>query len=356
MDQSLRLISATGGGRDAGQRPPDIKLQRVQFTDMIEHLFEPPTDEIYPTKEELICKIPLVLCTPRFILVPRTRIQCPAHDPIDVIAATLFMLENPTCTNQQLIEIIKTPSFRQGGFILQNEKIADFYTQGFAEIDMVARSQVITPDNNNQSNFVIKFTGIPYLSFSHIICRRIRTLMNGGKLPGVYDAWVQSDVNEALTVCVSVIPSYQAQIYNIIQDIYQKSSIRRQMPMSMYACMPGEEHGQHWDLQKLLTCWMKQRIKQIQQQQQCQSEQDAKQKIIQELQCLKQILIQQHGYSENRKIIGECQQACLLGLPEDMRQVVDKRLENQLKIDSWQSQKTLYVLRHTIQTMYQSAN
>jgi len=66
----------------------------------------------------------------------------PTHNPGEVIDATIYRIDNPTCTVDDLMKIIKGPDFPTGGIIDDKKALHDLYATGKASFYVYSKAEI----------------------------------------------------------------------------------------------------------------------------------------------------------------------------------------------------------------------
>ena len=83
----------------------------------------------------------------------------PPHNLEEMCNAAIYRLENPNCSLDELLEIVKAPDFPTGGIIYKSSGIRDIYETGKGKIEIASKFS-INKENKNYNEIII--TEIPY--------------------------------------------------------------------------------------------------------------------------------------------------------------------------------------------------
>jgi DNA gyrase subunit A len=81
--------------------------------------------------------------------------EIPSHNLYDVIEQTIYQIDNPSCTIEDLVNILKAPDFNAGGYIVNPQDMVKMYTDGEGKVIMRGKYHIEDDDK-------IVFTEIPY--------------------------------------------------------------------------------------------------------------------------------------------------------------------------------------------------
>ena len=105
----------------------------------------------------------------------------PPHNLIEVIDATVHLIDSPEATPDDLMRFVHGPDFPTGGLILGRQGIMDAYRTGRGSIKIRARAEI--EENKNGVSIVV--TELPYQSSVSAIETRVHELSNSKELEGI---------------------------------------------------------------------------------------------------------------------------------------------------------------------------
>lgn len=114
----------------------------------------------------------------------------PPHNVEELIAATIFLIDTPTASIDQLMEMMPAPDFPTGGVICGYRGIKEAYHTGRGKLLLRGVMRVEDTDNDRQR---IVIDEIPYNVNKSILIQRIADLVNEKVLPGIADIRDESD-------------------------------------------------------------------------------------------------------------------------------------------------------------------
>ena len=103
----------------------------------------------------------------------------PPHNLTEVIDGIIFRMENPDCTTDDLMTIIKGPDFPTSAIIYGTKGIRDAYETGKVRVYVRARGRV------EEENRRIVFTEIPYMVNKSMLVESIANLVKEKKIEGI---------------------------------------------------------------------------------------------------------------------------------------------------------------------------
>lgn len=106
----------------------------------------------------------------------------PPHNLAEIIDATVYLIDNPEATPEELMRFVQGPDFPTGGLIFGRQGIHDAYRTGKGSIKMRAVADIETTKTGGNR---IVVTEIPYQTSVEQIERKIAELVNGKLLDGI---------------------------------------------------------------------------------------------------------------------------------------------------------------------------
>lgn len=121
--------------------------------------------------------------------------KVPAHNPRQVMAACRALLADPDLSDDALIELLPGPDWGSGGSVVGSAGLRDYVTTGKGSFTVRGRVEV---DGRS-----VVITELPPGVASSTVQERIRSLVDGGDLPGVADMSDLTDRRNGLRIVVT---------------------------------------------------------------------------------------------------------------------------------------------------------
>ena len=121
--------------------------------------------------------------------------KVPAHNPREVMAACRALLAKPTLSDDALMELLPGPDWGCGGSVIGSDGLRDYVTTGKGSFTVRGK---VTVDGRN-----VVITALPPGVASSTVQERIRSLIDGGDLPGVADMSDLTDRRNGLRIVVT---------------------------------------------------------------------------------------------------------------------------------------------------------
>lgn len=123
----------------------------------------------------------------------------PPHNINEIIKATIYCIDHPECSVEDLMKIVKGPDFPTGGIIQGLEGIKDAYRTGRGKISIVSKTEVV--EEKNLYKLVI--TEIPYETNKAVLVKKMSDIVTQKNVDGVIDIRDESD-RDGLRIVVDI--------------------------------------------------------------------------------------------------------------------------------------------------------
>jgi DNA gyrase subunit A len=157
----------------------------------------------------------------------------PPHNLTEVVAGTVFALDNPEMPSAELLEklltIIKGPDFPTKGLIVGRQGIEDAYRTGRGSIQM--RAVVEIEEINKRTCLVV--TELPYQVNPDNLALKIAELVKDGKIKGIAD--VRDEGNERLGQRLVIVLRNDAVPKVVLNNLYKQTQLQDSFGANMLA-------------------------------------------------------------------------------------------------------------------------
>jgi len=154
--------------------------------------------------------------------------QIPPHNLRELIQATLYLMDHPDATAEELLPFIPGPDFPTGGIIVGEDGIKQAYKTGEGKLKVRARAFV------EDGRIVI--TEIPYQVRKSTILEAIAAKVKAGDLEGIADLRDESD-REGLRVVVEL--KRGADGHRLLRKLYRLTPLERTFSCHFLVIMDG---------------------------------------------------------------------------------------------------------------------
>lgn len=155
----------------------------------------------------------------------------PPHNLGEVIDATVYRMDHPDCTVNDLMNYIKGPDFPTSGIIYGVNGIKEAYLTGKGRIMVRARARV------EEEHHRIIVTEIPYGVNKSMLCRAIADLVNEKRIEGITGLRDESG-REGMRIVIEYRRDANGEI--ILKQLYKYSQLEDTCAVNMLALVNGE--------------------------------------------------------------------------------------------------------------------
>jgi len=152
----------------------------------------------------------------------------PPHNLIEVIDATIALINNPECTIEELLSIIKGPDFPTGGIVLDLDGITNAFTTGRGKITV--RSKVENIKEKGKVSLIV--SEIPYDVLKTNIVKKIDEIRLERKIEGILEVRDESD-KEGLRIAIDLKKESNAEV--ILNYLYKNTDLQVSYNYNMIA-------------------------------------------------------------------------------------------------------------------------
>ena len=157
----------------------------------------------------------------------------PPHNLGEVIDATVYFLEHPEATPDELMQFVKAPDFPTGGLILGRAGILDAYRTGRGSVKMRAVAE-IQEARGGRNQIVV--TEIPYQTSVEGILTKIADALDSGDLSGIDNADNLSAGDETKLV---ITLKRDANANVVLNNLYKFTPMQTSFGVHMLALVDG---------------------------------------------------------------------------------------------------------------------
>jgi len=237
MNVPLVTMHGNNGSIDddpaAAMRYTEARLAKVSQT-MLEEIKEdtvsyaPNFDDTELEPTVLAAKFPLLLVNGATGIAAGYATNIPPHNFEEVINATIYRLTNPTCSDDDILDIIKGPDFPTSAIVQGEKEIQKALKTGRGRVLIKSKVDIIENKSINQ----IIVTEIPYETIKVNIVKKIIDLSLSKKIDGITEVRDESDRN-GLKIVIDVKKDADAQ--NILNFLYKNTELQTYYNYNMVA-------------------------------------------------------------------------------------------------------------------------
>lgn len=178
----------------AAMRYTEVRLAKV--TQIMEDDLDKDTVEMAPNfddteKEPTVLPVPfpVMLVNGATGIAAGYATNMPPHNLSEVVDATIYRLQNPKCSLDEMIEYIPGPDFPTGGVVQGAEGIKEAFETGHGRVVVRAKVEIVKEKGNPQ----IVITEIPYEVVKSELVRKMDEIRISKEIDGIVDVRDESD-------------------------------------------------------------------------------------------------------------------------------------------------------------------
>ncbi|MMZ55262.1 DNA gyrase subunit A [compost metagenome] len=157
----------------------------------------------------------------------------PPHNLTEVINGVLHLIENPDCSNRDLMELITGPDFPTGALIMGRGGIRRAYETGRGSVIIRAKAEI--EENGNKVRIIV--SEIPYQVNKARLIEKIAELVREKKLEGITDLRDESDRN-GMRIVIDLRRDVNPQI--VLNNLYKHTAMQTSFGINMLALVNNE--------------------------------------------------------------------------------------------------------------------
>ena len=138
------------------------------------------------------------------------------HNLSEIIEATIYRIENPKCTLDDILEIVPGPDFPTGGIVQGRDGIRDAFETGKGKVVLRAKTEVLTQRLVHQ----IVITEIPYEVVKSKLVMKLDEIRLSKEVDGIVDVRDETDRN-GMRIVVDIRKDVDV---NMILNYFYKNS------------------------------------------------------------------------------------------------------------------------------------
>ena len=244
QDFSLRYPLVEGHGNfgnvdgdgAAAYRYTEARMSRIANYMMsdIEKKVVPMTRNFDNTRDEptvLPSRFPNVLVNGAVGIAVGMATNIPPHNLSEVIDGTIYRMENPECSVDELMEFIKGPDFPTSAIIYGSRGIREAYETGRGKVYVRARATI--EDDHRR----IIFTEIPYMVNKSMLIESMANLVKDKKIEGI-TALRDESGRGGMRIVVEYRKDANAEV--ILNQLYKFSQLQSTCSINMLVIDGGE--------------------------------------------------------------------------------------------------------------------
>lgn len=232
-------FGSVDGDGAAAMRYTEVRMTKLTH-EMIRDIekdtvdFSPNFDESLKEPNVLPCRFPNLLVNGSSGIAVGMATNMPPHNLTEVINALDYMIDNPDCSLDELMQFIKGPDFPTGATIMGISGIRDAYETGRGLITLRAKAEIETT-SKGKNRIIIK--EIPYQVNKAKLIKKIAELVRDKEIDGITDIRDESDRN-GMRIVVELRRDANPKV--ILNQLYKKTQMQTTFGVINLALVDGE--------------------------------------------------------------------------------------------------------------------
>jgi DNA gyrase subunit A len=231
-------VGSVDGDSPAAMRYVEARLATI--TDSILVDIDKQTVDFMPNFDETLWE-PTVLpaCLPNLLVNGSSGIavgmatNIPPHNLSEVVDAISLVIDNPDCSIEELMRIIKGPDFPTGGIICGRDGIKESHRTGRGLLKLRAKAAVESLKSGKEQ---IVVTELPYQVNKASLIESIATLVQDKRIEGISDLRDESD-KEGVRIVVELKRDQEAEL--VLNRLFKHTQMETTFGVIMLALVEG---------------------------------------------------------------------------------------------------------------------
>lgn len=204
----------------------DLKLDTVDYV--------PTYDEVRTEPVVLPSRFPNLLVNGASGIAVGMATSIPPHNLREVCQAIIRVIDDPSVTLEELMDIVPGPDFPTGGIVCGRMGIYQGYRTGRSTIVVRARCKI--EEVRNRSRIVIQ--EIPFQQARDRVVEKIAQLVSQGKVKGISGIRDESDLKEPVRIVIEVKQGHDPDV--LLNQLYQFTSLQDTFSIIFLALVDGK--------------------------------------------------------------------------------------------------------------------
>jgi DNA gyrase subunit A len=246
QDFSLRypLVDGQGNfGSVDGDRPAQMRYTECRMATIAEELLKDINkdtvnfiDNYDASRKEpqvLPAALPQLLINGAVGIAVGMATNIPPHNVGEIIDALVYLIDNPDCEIEELLNFIKGPDFPTGGVAYSKRDILEAYATGRGRVVTRAKCEI---QETKKECFKIVVSEITYQSNKASTIAKIASLVKEGRIEGIKDIRDESD-KEGIRIVIELKKDSCPK--KILNKLYQLTDLQKNFGFNMLALENG---------------------------------------------------------------------------------------------------------------------
>ncbi len=262
---SLRYMLVDGQGNFGsidGDSPAAMRYTEIRMSKIAHELladldkdtvdYVPNYDGTETIPEVMPTRVPNLLVNGSSGIAVGMATNIPPHNIVEVVSATLALIDNPDLDVDGLMEHLPGPDFPTAGIINGRAGIVQAYRTGRGRIYVRARSEVEIDEKTKRETIII--SELPYQVNKARLIEKIAELVKDKKIEGISELRDESD-KDGMRVVIELRRGELGEV--VINNLYAQTSLESVFGINIVALVDGQPKV--LNLKDTLECFIKHR-------------------------------------------------------------------------------------------------
>ncbi|UCD66434.1 MAG: DNA gyrase subunit A, partial [Deltaproteobacteria bacterium] len=204
----------------------DLDKETVDFTPTYDNSHMEPV--VFPTK------VPTLLINGSSGIAVGMATNIPPHNITEVVDGLITLIENPSISIHQLMDIITGPDFPTGAFICGRAGIREAYETGRGSILMRSKTEIEQSKKANRESIII--TEIPYQQNKSSLIEKIALLIKDKKIDSISEVRDESD-RRGMRIVLDLKKDEIAEV--VLNQLYKMTPLQRSFGIIFLSIVNG---------------------------------------------------------------------------------------------------------------------
>ncbi len=230
-------FGSVDGDRPAAMRYTEAKMAKIS-NEMLRDIeketvdWRPNYDETRDEPTVLPAAVPNLLLNGTLGIAVGMATNIPPHNLNEVLDASIFLIDNPDASQDELFDFIKAPDFPTGAIVYNQKDIRHAYATGRGGMVVRGEAEII---ESKKGAFSIVITSLPYRVNKAEFIKKMAMLVNQKKLEGVRD--IRDESTKDIRVVVELKAAGQPQ--KVLNYLYKHTALEDTFHLNMVALVDG---------------------------------------------------------------------------------------------------------------------
>jgi DNA gyrase subunit A len=233
-------FGSVDGDAPAAMRYTEVRMSRLAhelLADLDKETvdFVPNYDESEYEPQVLPTRVPSLLVNGSAGIAVGMATNIPPHNLVEVIDATIALIDNPEITVGGIMEYLPGPDFPTAGLINGSQGIHEAYRTGRGRIYMRSRCHIETNEANGKQSIVV--TELPYQVNKARLLEKIAELVKEKKIEGITELRDESD-KDGMRMVVELRRGEVPEV--VLNNLYKHTVMQTVFGINMVALIKGQ--------------------------------------------------------------------------------------------------------------------